>query len=204
MTIACKRLAPAHPLKLIAGACSVRRTFVRRPAACGDRAIFGHQTAQAVNSGSVRNFTSCWRKSRCSASGNACSFFALDRDRLDAWRAENAVQIARASCASFLLPLTKGRTVFAGVAAGPRGRAPGSDAPSADVPPHASIATRQVRAVGEVHSRNSGGQVSGFKSTISRHQAFPYRSNAVGTPAAAVSTPTTVPLVFISDPPVCL
>ena len=59
----------------------------------------------------VRNFTSCWRM-RCSAR-IACYSSLLIATVLVPGCC-TAVQIARASCASFLLPPTKSRTIFAG------------------------------------------------------------------------------------------
>ena len=142
----------------------------------------------------VRNFTSCWRI-RCSARIACCSSLLIATVLTPGcW---TAVQIARASCASFLLPLTKGRTVFAGSS---RTSWSSSRIRRAQccVPPHASIATRQGARLAKC-SRNFA-RVS-FKSTIS---PVSISIQCSWNTRFAVSTPTTVLLVFISDPPVCL
>ena len=59
----------------------------------------------------VRNFTSCWRM-RCSARIACCSSLLIATVLMPGCCA--AVQTARASRASFLLPPTNGRTIFAG------------------------------------------------------------------------------------------
>ena len=134
----------------------------------------------------VRNFTNCWRM-RCSARIACCSSVLIATVLMPGCC--TAVQIARASCASFLLPPTKGRTIFAGSSrtSWPSSR---SRRPQCCEPPHASSATRHGTRLAKcwrnfVHVSR--------KSTIS-----PVFTRF------AVSTPTTVLLIFTSDPPVCL
>ena len=141
----------------------------------------------------VRNFTSCWRI-WCSARIACCSSLFTATVRTPGICA--AVQIACASCASFLLPDTKGRTALAGNS---RGSWPNSRSCLAQCcdPPHASIATTHGVRLAKC-SRNFA-RVS-FRSTISPVSTS---TQCNWNTRFAVSTPTTVLLVFISDPPVC-
>ena len=107
-----------------------------------------------------------------------------------------AVQIARASCASFLLPDTKGRTALAGNSHGSWPSCRSWRAQCCE-PPQASIATTHGARLAKC-SRNFA-RVS-FRSTISPVSTS---TQCSWNTRFAVSTPTTVLLVFISDPPVC-
>ena len=75
----------------------------------------------------VRNFTNCWRI-RCSASTACCSSVFTATVLMPGCC--TAIQIARASCASFLLPRTNART-DSPAESEPRGHSPVTDAPSA-------------------------------------------------------------------------
>ena len=143
-----RRLTRAHCSRKASTTIAGRRSETRARASAMPRRIparpFGMTSPYSVRRPrrqlicAVRNFTNCWRM-RCSARIACCSSVLIATVLMPGCC--TAVQIARASCASFLLPPTKGRTIFAGSSrtSWPSSR---SRRPQCCEPPHASSATR--------------------------------------------------------------